>query len=119
MSRSEWQRVDDMLDAIAEIGALVARGAAAYKSDPTLRRALERCLEIVGEASKSLSDPTRGQMPGVPWADVIRLRDRLSHHYHRVDPDQLWAIAVGEIPGWLWSSARGGWPERFSAGLTE
>jgi uncharacterized protein with HEPN domain len=36
--------------------------------------------------------------PEVPWPDVIGLRTVLAHHYHRVDPDQLWTIAVNDIP---------------------
>jgi uncharacterized protein with HEPN domain len=59
---------------------------------------MERCLEIIGEAGKALTDGARGEMSAVPWTDVIRLHDRLSHHYHRIDPAQLWQIAEGGIP---------------------
>jgi uncharacterized protein with HEPN domain len=74
-------------------------------------RALERCLEIVGEAAKALSDDTRAAISDVPWTQVVRLRDRLSHHYHRVDADQLWVTAQVDIPRLTsairtWRSAR-------------
>jgi uncharacterized protein with HEPN domain len=36
--------------------------------------------------------------PEVPWDDMARVRDRLSHHYHRIDPEQLWNIATHDIP---------------------
>jgi uncharacterized protein with HEPN domain len=29
---------------------------------------------------------------------MAKVRDRLSHHYHRIDPSQLWVIATGEMP---------------------
>jgi uncharacterized protein with HEPN domain len=29
---------------------------------------------------------------------VIGLRTVLAHHYHRVDPNQVWAIAAVELP---------------------
>jgi uncharacterized protein with HEPN domain len=34
----------------------------------------------------------------VPWRDIIGLRVVLAHHYHRVDPNQVWVIAVDEVP---------------------
>lgn len=38
------------------------------------------------------------QFASVPWSEITRLRVRLAHHYHRILPDLLWGIAVGEIP---------------------
>jgi uncharacterized protein with HEPN domain len=32
--------------------------------------------------------------PGIPWSDMAKVRDRLSHHYHRIDPSQLWTMAT-------------------------
>ena len=29
---------------------------------------------------------------------MIRPRDRLSHHYQRVEPDQLWVTADVDVP---------------------
>jgi uncharacterized protein with HEPN domain len=85
VSRSDRQRATDILAVADEISAVVNRGIAEFNADALLRRALERCLEIIGEAAKSLTASSRDMMPGVPWEDEIRLRDRLSHHYQRID----------------------------------
>ena len=29
---------------------------------------------------------------------MAKIRDRLSHHYHRIDPAQLWVIAEHDVP---------------------
>jgi hypothetical protein len=29
----------------------------------------------------------------IPWSDLAKVHDRLSHHYHRIDPGQLWTMA--------------------------
>ena len=29
---------------------------------------------------------------------MAKIRDRLSHHYHRVDQNQLWNVATTDIP---------------------
>jgi uncharacterized protein with HEPN domain len=60
--------------------------------------AVERLLEIIGESANSLSDEFRASYPDVPWRDIIGLRIVLAHHYHCVDPNQVWAIAAEEVP---------------------
>ena len=45
-----------------------------------------------------MNDEASAQHPDVAWSDVIGLRVVLAHHYHRVDPDQVWIIASTEVP---------------------
>lgn len=66
--------------------------------DRISRLAVERLLEIIGEAANSLSEDFRSQHPGIPWSDIIGMRVVLAHHYHRVDPGQVWVIAATEVP---------------------
>jgi uncharacterized protein with HEPN domain len=63
--------------------------------------AVERLLEIIGESARAMTDDARAQYPDIPWSDIIGLRTVLAHHYHRVDPDQVWAIATDDIPALL------------------
>ena len=99
MTRSDDQRLADLLDASDELAGIVARGRESFDADPILRRAAERLLEIIGEAANGLSDETTGRYPTVPWHDITRLRILLAHHYHRVDPGQVWNIAAEHVPG--------------------
>jgi uncharacterized protein with HEPN domain len=110
VTRPDEKRLDDVVAATAEIADIVGRGRGreAFDSDVALRRALERCLEIVGEAAKARSDEVRNAIPGVPWSQVVRLRDLLTHHYHRVEADQLWTTATTDVPGSPRQSLRGG-----------
>lgn len=98
MSRSDVHRVADMVQAAAEIASIVERGRGAFDSDIVLRRAVERCLEIMGEAAKAVSVEFASLHPQVPWSDMAKVRDRLSHHYHRTDPAQLWVMASVDVP---------------------
>ena len=98
MSRSDEQRLADILDAAEELSAIVERGRDAFLSDPILKRAAERLLEIIGEAANSLSDQATGRFPEIGWRDLARLRIVLAHHYQRVDPEQVWTIAIGDVP---------------------
>ena len=96
MSRSDDLRLLDILDAADLIARLVARGRAAFAEDEAILPAVERQLEIIGESATVLSDQARFSIPDVRWQDLRRLRILLAHHYHRVDPAQVWAIATGD-----------------------
>jgi uncharacterized protein with HEPN domain len=61
--------------------------------------AVERRLEIIGEASKQVGFETREMYPDVPWSDMARLRDVISHRYNRVNPMRIWIIATSDVPG--------------------
>jgi hypothetical protein len=50
VSRSDAHRLADMIMAADEIAAITQRGRGAFDTDVVLRRAVERCLEIIGEA---------------------------------------------------------------------
>jgi uncharacterized protein with HEPN domain len=57
--------------------------------------ALERALEILGEAVKRLPTELCEAYPVVQWRLVAGMRDRLSHGYDDIDYEILW-IAVNE-----------------------
>lgn len=98
MSRSDDLRIADIIEAAQQLGQIVTAGREVFDADWTRQRAAERLLEIIGEASNALSDGFKAEHPDVPWRHVINLRHLLAHHYHRVDMDQLWVIATGDIP---------------------
>ncbi|HEV7721605.1 MAG TPA: HepT-like ribonuclease domain-containing protein [Iamia sp.] len=96
MSRSDEERVADILDAAAELAEAV--GQKRFLRSALHVRAAERLLEIIGEASNALSDELHAAHPEVAWRDITALRILLAHHYHRIDPDQVWQIATGSVP---------------------
>ena len=72
--------------------------AEAFLSDPTLRRAFVRSLEIIGEATKQLPDTFRAAHPKVEWRPMARMRDRLIHGYFGVDYELVWEVVQVQIP---------------------
>lgn len=69
--------------------------------DEVLRLALTKLVEIVGEAARQVTEPTRKAFPSVPWSAAVRMRDRLVHHYFDIDLDILWATLTEDLPGLL------------------
>lgn len=85
-----------------------ARDAVAITSGLTenqLRRdrlrvlALERSMELIGEAARRVSDDFRRKHPEIPWREVIGLRNILAHEYGRIDHARLYATAAKDLPG--------------------
>jgi uncharacterized protein with HEPN domain len=68
------------------------------EDDEILRLAVTKLVEIVGEAAKQVSEPTRNAHPSVPWSAAAQARDRLTHHYFDVDLDVLWATITEDFP---------------------
>jgi uncharacterized protein with HEPN domain len=98
---NDSERLDDIRDACEEIAELVGRSRTQFDDDRAVPLAIERLLEIVGQASNALAPATRARFPGVDWSGITRLRVVLLHHYHRIDPELVWAMASDEIPALL------------------
>ena len=65
--------------------------------DTKTQDAVIRNLEIIGEATKNLSEALRTEYPDVPWGSMVGVRDRLIHHYFGVNLDIVWQIATTEL----------------------
>lgn len=66
--------------------------------DRKLNLALVRLLEVIGEAASRVSPGKRARHPGIPWPEIVSLRNRLIHGYDAVDFDILWEIITHDLP---------------------
>lgn len=69
-----------------------------FLADPLLRDAVERRIEIIGEAARGVSEQTRQTLPDIPWRAIIVQRHRLSHEYGSVDHRLIWDVATIHAP---------------------
>ena len=60
--------------------------------------AVERAVEIIGEASNKISKETKLLLPNIPWRKIIGMRNRLVHEYGEIKIEKLWYIVEDEIP---------------------
>jgi uncharacterized protein with HEPN domain len=91
------------LQDMVEAGEAIVRYTAGksrtdYDSNEMLRDAVERRVEIFGEAARRLSPSIQAAHPELPWRKIMGTRHILAHDYDIVDPDIVWRIATLHIP---------------------
>lgn len=90
MSNDEAYLLDIAL-AAREIRSLVrAIDRQGFEDSRTEQLACTKLLQDMGEAAGKRSPVTRQGLPGVPWPDLIGLRNRLVHDYRGIDLDLVW-----------------------------
>lgn len=58
----------------------------------------QKSLEIIGEASKRLSDDLKAAYPAVPWRMIAGMRDKLTHCYFDVSWEAVWHALQVDVP---------------------
>lgn len=70
----------------------------AFSKSRLVQDAVIRQFEIIGEATKNLSEATRDRAPQVPWKNMAGMRDKLIHQYFGVDIAAVWETAKQDLP---------------------
>ncbi len=70
-----------------------------FLEDETLKRAVSRSLEIIGEASKKIPADDKLKWSKIEWKHMAGMRDRLIHDYMGVNYSIVWDVIKNKIPG--------------------
>jgi uncharacterized protein with HEPN domain len=94
---SSW--LSDIMQAINEINDFLPdkKDFFEFQKDIKTKRAIERNIEIIGEAVNRIlkADPN---FPISNARKIVDTRNRISHGYDSVSEDIIWAIVLREIP---------------------
>ena len=71
----------------------------AYLRDRMRQLALERALELAGEAARRVSEAFRSAHPQVDWRSLIGQRNVLAHEYGVIDQERLHRTGKESVPG--------------------
>ena len=69
-----------------------------FLNDETLKRAVVRSLEIIGEATKKIPADFKIKWNNVKWKEMAGMRDRLIHDYMGVNYSIVWDVIINKIP---------------------
>jgi uncharacterized protein with HEPN domain len=89
--------LNHILDAIVTIESYVIVGYTEFMDKTHWQDAVIRQLEIIGEATKRLSQELRLQYSNVPWRRMAGMRDVLIHDYMGVDLDAVWQVTQRDM----------------------
>ncbi len=87
-----------ILEAIERIESYVAVGRDVFHATPHWQDAVIRQLEIIGEATKRISEELRAEYSDIPWRRIAGLRDVLIHQYMGVDLAAVWEVTQRDLP---------------------
>lgn len=89
--------IESIITEIDEIKTRTSNDFNVFQQDIILQRAIERDLEIIGEAVRNILEIN----PNTEISStrkIIGLRNIISHAYDSVEPQLIWAIIQKDIP---------------------
>lgn len=99
MDRNDETRLRHILDAVREAVAFSeGRSRGDLDKNRMLSLSLVRLLEIIGEASRGISEEFRLGNPEIAWKKMTGMRDRLIHGYFDVNLDVVWETVTQDLP---------------------
>jgi uncharacterized protein with HEPN domain len=69
-----------------------------FLNDETLKRAIVRSLEIIGEVSKKIPADFKVRWDTIEWRNMAGMRDRLIHDYMGINYSIVWDVIKNKIP---------------------
>ena len=97
--RSDIDLLDDILICMKKIQDYITDlSYNDFESDSKTQDAIIRNIEVIGEATKKLSEGIKQKYHKIPWKAIAGTRDRLIHGYFGVNIDIIWEIAAMDLP---------------------
>ncbi len=96
--KSEQLYLVDILKRIEKIERSIEIGKSVFFANEEKQDAVIRNFEVIGEAIKRLSIPTRNKRPEVDWKGFMGFRDILIHQYDTVIVEEIWETTQTDLP---------------------
>lgn len=99
ISKSPLVRLDHILfeiDALSE--TIAGMSFQQFENSYVGVRVVERGLEIISEATRTLPEDLLASQPSIDWVRIRGIGNFLRHEYHRLDNQTLWDIARYKLP---------------------
>lgn len=98
-SRSAQFRLEDIIKAIDNAQLILdSADFAEYQRDVAKRMGVERCIEIISEASRHVPQELMQRHPEIPWPEIRGIGNILRHHYQHVSDLIIWRAARKSLP---------------------
>ena len=99
MARSYLLFLEDMQQAMERVGRYCAGlDFKAFCANELVVDGVVRNLEVMGEAAKKMPASVQQAHPQLPWSQMYRMRNRISHEYFGLDYATIWRVATQHLP---------------------
>ncbi len=99
MPRTPLLALTDIADAIDRIEQYTAGlSRTEFAADRLRRDAVERCIEIISEASRRLPTDIKARHLGIPWSQIAAIGNIFRHEYDEVSPVLVWEVVSLHVP---------------------
>lgn len=98
------QKILKAIDTIIERASVVNDPNELLCSAGGMMRLDAICMNLIalGEAVKGLDKQTHGELlpryPYIYWSGVMRMRDKIAHHYFEIDTDVVFRTVQEDVP---------------------
>jgi uncharacterized protein with HEPN domain len=92
------ERLEDILEAVAQIETEQAKGKASFDENPLVQVWMVHHLMIIGEAVRAIDPAERSKYPSVPWRQIAGMRNILVHDYFRINQEIVWETVEKHVP---------------------
>lgn len=98
------QKISKAIDTILERASVVSDPNELLTSPEGMMRLDAICMNLIalGEAVKGLDKQTHGDLlpryPEIYWSGVMRMRDKIAHHYFEIDTDVVFRTILEDVP---------------------
>ena len=98
------QKISSVIETITERASAVKNPNELLCSPGGMMRLDAICMNLIalGEAVKGLDKQTHGELlpqyPEMYWSGVMRMRDKIAHHYFEIDVDVVFRTIQEDIP---------------------
>ena len=99
LSESEQTALGDIVYFIDLIGSfLEGFDYPRFADDLRTFHAVTRCLEIISEASRRISDETKARHPSIQWREMAAAGNKYRHDYEDIAQQVVWATVHKALP---------------------
>ena len=100
MHKEPLEYLRHILDECEYINSVITPGLQKndFLENETLKRAVIRSLEIIGEATKKITADVKYKWNSISWRNMAGMRDRLIHDYIGVNYNIVWDVVKNKIP---------------------
>jgi uncharacterized protein with HEPN domain len=99
MIKKDQVYLEHILEAITKIESFT-KGISRFDFDRNvmIQDAIIRNIEIIGEATKKISNGFTQSHQEIPWSEMAGMRNKLIHDYMDVDLDVVWKTIEVDLP---------------------